>query len=130
MIIEFKGRFYKEPEPISEEQKTVNRVLGIEEEVSKEVEYIYRPITFDLEMITRFNQSDDLHTTVVLGDGDVIVVATPFRTFKYMYEFLTGRLVRSVEDFGFQEMLIEKSEQLSELLDKIKSNKKDAKLPD
>lgn len=121
MELEFQGRFLKMPEPLSEEQRMVNRALNNGEDSPQEVEYEYSPIVFDIFDTRMYNQTDPEHTTVFLKDGEVLVLKVAYKMYKYVMEFFSGRMVRAIEEFGFQEMLIEKTKQINEIVEKLKA---------
>lgn len=115
--MQFLQRFNDE----SHEEDVLER-LGIKSDKSdKEPKYIYSPTVFSLDHVIDYNKLDELHTTVYLVEGRIKVVKTNFRMFKYMLEFFTGRMVRSIEDFGFEEMIAEKAEQIEAVLSKLKT---------
>lgn len=126
MKIEFQAKWIKikeEKDTMSAEDRKIQRLLGNDDEPEAggiTVEYEYEPVVIDLYDIKTFNRSDKDHVTLRMDTGDVFNIKCKWRIFKFMYEQVTGRILRNINDFKFEEELVEKADIVNEVLNRLK----------
>lgn len=120
--IEFSARFprMRELQGKTKEDRDLHRLIHGEEdgddEIEFEIEYEYAPIVLNTDEIKFYFKYDKVHTTIKLYDGDAFVVKCKFNIFKVLMESLTGKVVRKLSDFKFEERLGAKATEIEKIL--------------
>lgn len=107
-----------------EEDMTVDRILNPDKylsgQVTNEYKIYYSPCIIETDDMNPVLEDDAEH--VALFDrhtGEIYVIKCKFSHYKYITEHLSGKIVRSINDFGIDETVIDKISQLNTIIDKL-----------
>ena len=108
----------KEPINKSEEQRKVDRILNPESIVDEnDYRTFYTPIIIDIDEMHPVLEDDAEHTALFdRHTGEIYIIKCKYRHFRYVRELLTGKLVRSLNDFAIDDLVLDKIEKINQVI--------------
>lgn len=98
--VEFIGRFAnrKKKSKADKEDDYINSLIGKSlEEDEPEIEFMYDPITLDIEKVDEHIRLDRGHTQLNMTTGKMYIVKVPYDQFTELYQQLTGTSILKVQ---------------------------------